>query len=38
MKFSKANDNKPPVFILSQILDRSFFLKKVSVLLGNLEM
>lgn len=36
LKFITAND-KPPVFILSQISDRSFFLKKVSELLGNLE-
>lgn len=36
MKPSSSND-KPPVFILSQIFDRLFFLKKVSELLGNLE-
>jgi hypothetical protein len=36
MKLANSND-KPPVFILSHILERSFFLKKISVLLGNLE-
>lgn len=37
LKFSSAYDDKPPVFILSQISERSFFLKKISELLGNLE-
>lgn len=36
LKFTSSND-KPPVFIFSQIFERSFFLKKVSELLGNLE-
>ncbi|XP_050429149.1 TBC1 domain family member 9-like [Adelges cooleyi] len=36
LKTSSTND-KPPVFIFSHILERSFFLKKISELLGNLE-
>lgn len=36
LKFSSFND-KPPVFILSNIQERSFFLKTVSELLGNLK-
>lgn len=36
LKFTNTND-KPPVFIFSQISERLFFLKKVSELLGNLE-
>lgn len=34
---STSENDKPPVFIFSQISDRSFFLKKISELLGNLE-
>lgn len=36
LKFTSAND-KPPVFIFAQISERSYFLKRVSELLGNLE-
>lgn len=36
LKFSNTND-KPPVFIFSHIMERSFFLKKVSELLGKLK-
>lgn len=32
-----STDDKPPVFIMSHILERLFFLKKVSELLGNLK-
>ncbi|XP_050532969.1 TBC1 domain family member 9 isoform X2 [Daktulosphaira vitifoliae] len=36
LKTSKDND-KPPVFIFSHIMERSFILKKMSELLGNLK-
>lgn len=36
LKFLNNND-KSPVFILSHIMERSFFLKKVSELLGKLK-
>jgi len=33
-----STKEKPPFFIFSQILEREFFLKNITELLGNLEM
>lgn len=36
LKLTSKNE-KPPLFIFSQILEREFFLKNISEILGNLE-